>query len=192
MTIFCLQCVKTKRFRHHHARFRNAMMALLTEERMRLEQKFVLCTVGSANHYLVLPKRLLRSAPTPMCKAIAEPQGPGLGLLFEHLDSCFRPAGHPGALRCAVALRGDDLLAERQLAACFRAGCLPVCAGEGSALRCLIIIRYKTHITVYMLSCSVLTSPPWYGPPRPWARHNVPPLGYLRLLTFHTCLYSLT
>ena len=46
-----------------------------------------------------------------------------------------------------------------------------------------------------MLSCSVLTSPhprptPWYGmvPPDPGPRHNVPRLGYSRLLTFHMCL----
>ena len=39
-----------------------------------------------------------------------------------------------------------------------------------------------------MLSCSVFTSPPWYGPPDPGSRHNVPPLGYSRLLAFHICL----
>ena len=44
-------------------------------------------------------------------------------------------------------------------------------------------------ILLYMLSCSVLTLPP-HGmvPPDPGPRHNVPPLGYSRLLTFHICL----
>ena len=41
---------------------------------------------------------------------------------------------------------------------------------------------------IYMLSCSVLTSPAWYGPPDPGPRHNVPPLGYSRPLAFHICL----
>ena len=42
---------------------------------------------------------------------------------------------------------------------------------------------------VYMLSCSVLASlpPNAYGP-----RHNIPPLGYSRLLAFHIYLYSRT
>ena len=31
--------------------------------------------------------------------------------------------------------------------------------------------------------------PPWYGPPDPGPRHNVPPLGHARLLTFHICLF---
>ena len=39
-------------------------------------------------------------------------------------------------------------------------------------------------ILYIMLTCSALTSPPWYGPPRPWAP-ALSPLGYARLLTFH-------
>ena len=47
---------------------------------------------------------------------------------------------------------------------------------------------------VYMLPCSVLTSPPSHGmvPPDPGPGHTVPPLGYARLLAFHICLCSLT
>ena len=46
---------------------------------------------------------------------------------------------------------------------------------------------WKYDELIYKLSCSVLTSPP-HGPPRPWPRHKVPPLGYSRLLAFHICL----
>ena len=39
---------------------------------------------------------------------------------------------------------------------------------------------------VYMLSCSVLTSPPMvWSPLDPGSRHNVPPLGHARLLAVH-------
>ena len=41
---------------------------------------------------------------------------------------------------------------------------------------------------VYALVFRVNLPPPWYGPPDPGPRHNVPPLGYSRLLAFHICL----
>ena len=46
---------------------------------------------------------------------------------------------------------------------------------------------------LYMLSCSMLTSSPMvWSPLDPGPRHNVPPLGYARLLAFPVCLYSRT
>ena len=36
------------------------------------------------------------------------------------------------------------------------------------------IFIHAIHKCIYMFSCSVLTSPPWYGPPRPWATAHRP------------------
>ena len=40
---------------------------------------------------------------------------------------------------------------------------------------------------IYMLPCSVLTSPPWYGPPRPWPRAHRPTIWLCKA----ACLPSL-
>ena len=50
---------------------------------------------------------------------------------------------------------------------------------KSDPLQDILQIRYKVYI--YALA-------PWYGPPDPGPRHNVPPLGYSRLLAFHICL----
>ena len=41
---------------------------------------------------------------------------------------------------------------------------------------------------IYALVFRVNFPPSWYGPPDPGPRHNIPPLGYSRLLAFHICL----
>ena len=45
---------------------------------------------------------------------------------------------------------------------------------------------------IYALVFRVNLPPHGMVPPDPGPGHNVPPLGYLRLLTLHICLYSLT
>ena len=43
-------------------------------------------------------------------------------------------------------------------------------------------IVYLHYIYIHFKECALVfgvnLAPPWYGPPRPWARHNVPPVSY--------------